>query len=675
MQTTTILYIILALLISVAVAYFQYFYKAKTKAKITILLFFLKTLAFFLLLLLLINPKIKSVQLENTKPVLSLLIDHSKSIDFFKETKKVIAFKETISNNKDLQEKFNIETFVFDTNVKVTDTLKFNGNETNIFNGIAQINKLNNKKNTAIVLLTDGNQTIGNDYEYSNSSQKVYPVVFGDTTIYKDLSVTRVNANKYSYIKNKFPVEVLLNYVGTQTINTKFSIFSSGKTVFSKKIQFSKEEKSKIITTNLTSTREGLNYYTAVLQNIKDEKNIRNNKKNFSVEVIDEQSKILILTDVLHPDLGAFKKAIESNKQRTVTVFSIDKFTGELEDYQMVILYQPNKKFAKVFSDIETDQSNFLLVTGATTDWNFINKKELGFAKNAINQTENYSAIYNNNFLTFLQKDIGFNQFAPLKDKFGQLNFTKDHQDVLYQNINGLQTTQPLLSVLEKNNQKIGVLFGEGIWKWRANSFLTNNSFQDFDQFIGNAIQFIASKKKRKRLEVNAENIYPANSAINITAFYTDKNYNFDARASIEITVTNKATKAIQKRPFSLINNAYQTSLADLPSGEYRFKVAVLGQKIVTYGNFKITDYVIEEQFTNANDEKLKILADKTGGKRYYKDQGTTLIKDLLADKSYYTTQKSVTKDKNLIDFKWLLFIALSFFTVEWFIRKYYGKI
>ena len=39
-----------------------------------------------------------------------------------------------------------------------------------------------------ILVLTDGNQTIGNDYEFVASKQKVYPIVFGDTIEYKDLS-------------------------------------------------------------------------------------------------------------------------------------------------------------------------------------------------------------------------------------------------------------------------------------------------------------------------------------------------------------------------------------------------------------------------------------------------------------------------------------------------------
>ncbi|WP_438988354.1 VWA domain-containing protein [Polaribacter sp.] len=675
MQSLTLLYIVIALLISLFVAYFQYFYKAKNTAKVTILLFFLKALSLFLLLLLFINPIIKTKTYQNTKPTLSVLVDHSKSIEFFNEAVSVKDIVNQLKTNNSLNDKFALENFGFGDNLQVTDSVFFNANETNIYKAINGLDNLNKRKNTPIILITDGNQTIGNDYEFISSNKKIYPIVVGDTTIYKDLKITQVNVNKYSYIKNKFPVEVILNYQGKENVTTKFSIFNGAKTVFTKNITFSKEVNSKIITTNLSSTKEGLNYYTASLQKIENEKNTQNNTKNFSVEVIDEQTKVLIVTAVLHPDIGAIKKAIKSNKQRTVDVFLIDKFKNQINDYQLVVINNPNNKFNHLLSEIKQNNSNFILVTGTNTDWNFLNKQQLGFFKKHINQTENYGANYNSSFLTFLQKDIGFDQFAPLEDKFGEVIFSKDHQNLLTQKINGIQTEQPLVSVLDVNNHKISVVFGEGIWKWRASSFLNTNSFQEFDQFIGNLVQFTASNKKRSRLEVNTDNLYPANSNINISAFYTDKNYKFDARASIEITITNTATKEVKKLPLSLINNSYQVSVDNLISGDYIFSVEALGQNIKKYGKFKISDYQIEEQFTSANKNKLEKLASKTGGKLYYKNQIESLIQHLIEDKTYFTTQKSIEKEQNLIDWKWILFLVVVLFTAEWFIRKYFGKI
>ncbi len=675
MEVRTILSIIIVLLLSISVAFFQYFYKNKDKRKVTILLFFLRVLSLFLLGLLLINPVIKKRVIQNSKPVLAVLVDNSLSIKFFKAGKKVKEIVTKIQSNKKLQNKFNVSYFSFGSSLQVLDSLPFNKTQTNISEAILSVNKLYKKEKGGIVLLSDGNQTIGNDYKFLTSKKMIYPLVVGDTTKYKDIKITQLNVNKYSYIKNKFPVETILFYEGNKSVTTQFSIYYKGKSVFSKKVNFSPSENSKTITATLVSLKKGLQYYTASIKKIDNEKNTKNNRKSFSIEVINEQTNILILSSILHPDLGTLKKSIESNKQRSVTIKLIHEFKEQLADYQLVVLFNPNLSFKKILQEIKQKNRNYFIISGEKTDWNFIKNQYLGFTKNSIHQTENYGAVYNDGFLTFFQKDIGFSQFLPLKDLYGEVSISKPHQTLLYQQINGIKTQQPLLATSELNGQKSAILFGNGLWKWRASSFLKTNSFENFDVFIGNLVQYLASTKKRNRLTVSAKTIYPANSKITITAFYVDKNYQFDARASLWLHLTNSVTKEIKKLPFSLVNSAYQIELENESSGNYTYKVSVDGQKINRFGRFKITDYQVEEQFTNANKEELQKMTDKTGGNLYFVHQEDMMIKDLITDTSYFTTQKSTIKEQNLIDWKWILFLIIVLLAAEWFIRKYYGKI
>ncbi|WP_243743964.1 VWA domain-containing protein [Tenacibaculum caenipelagi] len=672
MKSTTIIFIVLAVLVSVAIAFFQYFYKVRRTPKVHILLFVLKALSFFLVGLLLINPKLKIIKTENIKPILSVLVDNSLSTQFFKEEQNVRNVLSEIQKDIAIQEKFEIQYFSFGKEVGILDTLSFSDTQTNISKAIDAVNELNKDKNSALILVTDGNQTQGNDYEFVASKNKIFPIIVGDTTQYQDIQISQLNVNKYSYLQNKFPVEVLLYYEGKEKVSSTFTIQQNERRIFSKKVEFSSENPVQTITTNLLSTKKGLQYYTTSISKINNEKNIKNNYKSFSVEVIDEQTKVLLLSSFLHPDLGALKKAIESNKQRKVDIAFVHNKNIDLEEYQFYVLYQPTSYFKKIFEKIS---SNYLLISGTKTDWNFINAQNIGINKRAINQTEEYTAIYNPNFLTFLQKDVGFNELPPLQDKFGEVLLNKEAQSLLYQKYAGVETTQPLLSTFEESGKKHAVLFGEGIWKWRAASYLKEQNFESFDTFIGNIVQYLVSNKKRKRLEVTSERLYPANAPITITAFYVDKNYQFDNRASLELVLTNKDTKEQKSLPFSLMNNSYQVSVEGLSSGEYSYKVSVANQNIHNYGQFKITDYQIEEQFTNANQKKLQALALKTSGEVFFSNKSKELLDALVNDESYYTTQKSITKEQNLIDWKWILFLVVALLGIEWFIRKYYGKI
>ncbi|WP_420553418.1 VWA domain-containing protein [Tenacibaculum aiptasiae] len=672
MESLTLFYIVLAVLVSVAIAFFQYFYKAKKTPKIHVFLFFLKALSLFLLLLLLINPKIEMVETENNKPVLAVLVDNSLSVKHFKQEKEVTRIVQEIENNKKIQDKFDVQLFTYGKNIKALDSLSFSETQTDISQAITSISELNKEANSATILISDGNQTKGNDYEYLNINKSVYPIVVGDTTTYQDIQISQLNVNKYSYIKNKFPVEALLYYQGKEQVNSTFTISHKGKRIFSKKLQFSPSNPSQTVSTNLLSGEKGLQYYSASISKIGNEKNTKNNYKNFSVEVLDEQTKVLIVSSFLHPDLGALKKSIESNKQRKADIALINDRNINFSEYQFYVLYQPNSYFKKFFEKVS---SNYLVISGTKTDWNFLNSLKLGVRKQAINQVEEYAAIYNDGFLTFLQKDIGFDEFPPLRDKFGEVTLDSKSQSLLYQKFAGVETQQPLLTTIENNEKKYAVLFGEGIWKWRAASFLKEQSFETFDTFIGSLTQYLASNKKRKRLEVSAERLYAANVPISITAFYVDKNYQFDNRAELQLTITNTESKEKKTLPFSLVNNSFQVSVEGLTSGDYSYGVSVKNQNINSYGKFKITDYQIEEQFTNANYKKLNSLALKTKGKLFYTNSVDNLLEDLSLNKSYYTTQKSISNKENLINWKWTLFLIIGLLSIEWFIRKYYGKI
>ena len=72
--------------------------------------------------------------------------------------------------------------------------------------------------------------------------------------------------------------------------------------------------------------------------------------------------------------------------------------------------------------------------------------------------------------------------------------------------------------------------------------------------------------------------------------------------------------------------------------------------------------------FEQSYKEKVKF------GKLVYSNQVESLISNLLADKDYFTVQKSITTQKSLIDWKWILVLIASLLSIEWFVRKYYGK-
>jgi len=676
MSAQTLLYIILSGIIALLLALFQYLYKAKT-SRLNVVFTFLRFLTYFTILLLIINPKFDKTTFYNVKPKLVVAVDNSSSILHLKQNEKIVELVNKLKTNPELSAKFEIDIYSFGSEINQEKSFKFDEERTNISKVFTSLKQAYKGNVAPTLLITDGNQTYGKDYEFTATkfNQPIYPIILGDTTTYSDLKIEQLNVNKYSYLKNKFPVEAILVYNGKKSVNTNFIVTSGNSRVYNKPISFSKRNNSQIINFTLPANSVGVKSYRAQLVPLNIEKNTINNSKEFAVDVINQKTNVALVSDLIHPDLGALKKSIESNEQRTVSIINPNNVINKLNDFQLVILYQPNNTFKSVYSEINKLQKNNFTITGGKTDWAFLNSSQKYYSRNISNIKEDYQALLNENYSTFIVDDLDFKSFPPLRSYFEDANFKTNSETILFKSINGIKTNQPLLSTFEVGNRREAVLFGEGIWKWRAQSYMNDQSFNRFDDFIGKLVQYLASNKRKNRLNVIHESFYNGNDDIIISAQYFNKNYEFDARENLSILVKDKISGVEKTFPFILKNNNYQVNLSSLPASEFNFTVKVDGEPISRSGTFKILEFNVEQQFLNADVTKLQQVAANTNGNSYFIDNTEELINDLLNDNRYKTIQKSNKNTVPLIDFKFLLFLIALSLTIEWFLRKYNGLI
>lgn len=676
MANSTILYIIVSGIIALLLALFQYVYKSKKVASRNILIV-LRFVSIFCAMLLLINPKFESVTYVEEKPNLVIAIDNSESVSYLKQDKNAKRLFEKLTNSKAIQDKFNLASYKFGNEVGSSDSLSFNENTSNISDFFKNYNELYKSSISAIILISDGNQTIGSDYKYlaSKNKQPVFPIILGDTTTFSDLRISQVNANRYAYLKNKFPVEIIANYSGNKNVTSTLRIRTGNSVVFSKNISFGPNKSSEIINTNLNASSAGVKTFRVEITPLDNEKNTINNFKNFAVEVIDQKTNIALVSETIHPDLGALKKAIESNEQRSVTILKPKEFATQLKDFQLVILYQPNATFQSTYQKIENQKLNTFTISGAITDWGFINANQVNFALEVTNQTEDYQPSLNLNYGTFIVDNITFDNFPPLKSDFGSVTFSAPEETILYKTINGFNTEESLLSTLESEGRKHALLSGEGIWRWRAQTFIDTDGFENFDNFIGKLIQYLSSNKKRRRLNIDYKSFYNQTESIMINAQFFNKNYEFDANANLQITYKNKDTEASKSLPLLLRNASYGIDLSSISPGDYVFTVKSNDEPISASGNFKVLAYNVEQQFLNADVLKLRDVANSTDGKSYFISNIANLIDDLINDARFATIQKSKSSIIPLIDYKYLLALIALALSLEWFIRKYKGLI
>ncbi|MEZ4810999.1 MAG: VWA domain-containing protein [Allomuricauda sp.] len=677
MELRTVLLIALAAIAALTIVFYQYFYKNPRKGSLRVVLAILRFLTLFCGLLLLINPKFvhKDYFLEKTN--LILLVDDSSSMQNA-STGAVITEKiQKIIGDNDLNERFSLYQYAFGAKVQPTDTFSFNQGNTDISNALSTMQEIFANGNNAIVLFTDGNQTLGRDYAYTNTgnTMAVNPVVVGDTTVYEDMSVGLVNVNSYAFLKNKFPVEATVLYTGAKPVSKTVTISVDGAPVHRERVDFSKTNTSRTISSLIEAQSVGIKTIKIQVESLENERNLFNNSKETAIEVIDEKTNVAIVSNVLHPDIGALRKSIEANEQRSVTLLNPAKDRIDLENIDLLILYQPDRNFGDIYDRIAKSGINHFTITGTKTDWNFLNRAQQSFSKDNVNQSEEILPVLNNTFSVFGLGDFKVDGFPPLQGNLGNIELKKEAETILFQQIRGVDLDLPLFAIIHEGKQREAVLFGENIWKWRAQTFRNDQSFQGFDDFMGKLMVYLASNDQRSRLELDFPSVFNNAGMAQIKASYFDESYQFDPSANIRISVSGKGNGFQRESPMLLKGSFYEVDLSDLEAGEYLFTMTVDGENLKRSGSFKILDFNPERQLLSANYSNLKRLADNTGGKLYFPNDLDAMVNDLSTSEQYRPIQKSKQNVVSLIDFRMLFGLIVLTLALEWFIRKYNGLI
>ena len=670
----TILYIIASGILALFVALFQYIHKMKRNL-INWSLATLRFVTVFSLLLLIINPKFDKNVIKVVKPILAVAVDNSQSIKYLNKDSLSKLATELILGNSGLSEKYDIKTYSFGKQLNQNKFLNFNEKQTNITKAIQDIESIHESQIAPIVLISDGNQTIGTNYGYASKAfkQAVFPLILGDSIFNTDLKILQINVNKYAYLNNKFPVEIFCSYLGNKTISTELTISSGNQTIHKELLEFSPEVNSRIITPLIKTTKVGQQAYQVSLKPIQNEKNKVNNLKYISLETIDEFSKVALISTISHPDIGALKTSIESNKQRLVDILKPEEFIATNESYGLVILYQPNTEFNNVFERTKKMNNNVFIIGGSNTQWRFLNEIQSDFYQEVTGQNESFQGKINLDFMNFNSTDYRFISHPPLTTEFGQVSIKTQYETLLYKSVNGVLTNEPLWFTYENNSSRNSVLLAENLWKWRMYSFQQNLNFVTFDSFIAKVIQYLDVKNQDNRLIVDYQSVYDGGQELEISAQYFNKNYELDSNANIEITFTNNKSGRQLEFPMITDSYSYKLDLSVLDAGAYSFEVKVNKEPLLKSGVIEILEFNIEQQFLNSDVSQLEQLSINTSTTMYFDSQINELIDQLLSENRFYSVQKITKKSVYLLDITFMLFLLFSSLTTEWLIRKYKG--
>ncbi len=673
MTLENVLWITLSAVLAIALAWFSYFYKSG-KTPHQWLLASLRFLGLFTAFLLLAPLQFEKVTVNMEPHRLMLVLDNSVSAGRSASRPALEQTRDFFTTDPQLPERFDLQTYTFGSGVRKADTLDFSEKRTDIAGTLKTLSNSSLDGNASVVLVTDGIQNQGRGWLPSGPNAiPVFPVVIGDTTAYRDIRIDGLNSNRFAFLDNQYPLEVLISYRGDGATRALLTVFDNGRKVHTEQVSLSAGRASKRISVLMPAREVGFHTLTAEVASLENERNTRNNRQATGIEVIDEKTRVTIVAGRSHPDIGALTRSVESNEQRQVTLIKPGDVPSKADDTDLWIFYQPDPTFRNAYATLKSGNKPLLTVTGGLTNWNFLNGIQKTFSLEGPGPQEELLPELNPSFSYFDARDWAVNGYPPITGFLGEYLVLQPHENLLGQRVRGISMNQPLMTLVKGAERREVVIFGDGLWKWRMHSYTQDGDFVKFDALFGKVWLFLGAGKANERLNLDYENVFDGQEAAMIRAQFFDEALRFDPSAQLTLQIRDSTGSLLDSYPMAVSKREYQADISSLSPGAYSFEVAVDDTAFRKSGQFRIQEFDLENQQVRSDPEALQSIAQASGGALYYPSQLEQLRDSLMSADRFRPVSRSQRNVVSLIDFRWLLALIVAAFGAEWILRKYNG--
>ncbi len=653
-------------------------------------LFVLRAALVTFLAILLLGPILKLTNTIFEKPAFVLLVDNSLSVKEIVDSAQRQAIQLELNS---------VETRLTDEGFEVTqrnlandepEIISYTHRNSDLAGAIKEVVADYEGKNLAgMALISDGIYNSGSSPLYNLLRIPMYTVGVGDTSDRVDLVLKNLAYNKIAYQGNRFPLRIEALIKGLQNQEVTVSVFQSGKLI-SRQQKNSGNKQLVDFDFQLEAKEKGIQRYDVVLELLSQEINKRNNRASAYIDVVEGKKKILVVAPSPHPDIKAVRSVIEknSNYEFILHIPGVKEATVEQLDQPDLVIFQQvmdsDGKTNSLFSQFYKNNTALLVMIGYKTNLRQLSAVGIPLTFESIGQWDDVTPLINSQFRDFgFSENINgiFSRYPPAAVPFGKFVFPANAQILLYQRIGSVATERPLILSLNENNRKVGVILGDGLWRWRLNEFSENEKTEAFDEVFGKLIQYLSTKEdKRKFKSFPLQNEFTDTEPVVFESQVYNDLYEQVYGNKIDIELRDEEGKTKQY-DYVTGTGSSRYRIGSLKEGVYRYKATTqvggsppnkAGKLEEVRGEFSVAAQNIEAQNLTADFGLLRKMAAQTSGKFYE-------VKDMakLGEEVSQTKMKSLIHSdesfNSLINLKWVFFLLLALITTEWFVRKYSG--
>jgi hypothetical protein len=641
------------------------------------------------LLILLLNPFLKSLLSEEKDPVIALVQDNSQSVGKWLGSDQDAYLNRIDELKSKLSEKYTVDFYTLGSNVgNKSDSLGFADELTNLEIIKNLIDQYEGANLSAVILASDGLYNQGKNPIYSGLPKTipVNAIALGDTAKRKDLLIKNIYHNKIAYLNDMVNIQIDVSAFNCLGNLTKLIIEEEQeagfKSVFQTDISLNNSEFFKTIEAQIELKKPGISHFRASLSGVRDEDTNANNRKDFFIEVLDARQQIRILANGPHPDLSALKTILTDNKNYEVEIEHMKDNPDPSKRADVVIFHNlPSDQYdIESFLDrMNQNKTPRIFITGTKTNLVTFNKMQnLVTIERSSGGMNEVQALVRSDFSLFTLSDAikgSLSNFPPLLSPFGDYKLNPTASVLLKQKIGTIETEYPLLIYQNSGGIRSTVMCGEGIWKWKLFDYLERENFDIIKELINKSVVYTSVKEDKRKFRVSTQQrLYNENENIIFNGELYNDSYELINDGDIFLTLTNSAREEFNYT-FSKKDNYYLLDIGTLPPGSYNYKATTNhnGNQLTDGGSLRIQEIQYELYNLEADHGLLYSLAEMTNGKVYRSDAMEDLSNDLLSNENMKPVLYQYAQNKSVIDFKWLFYALLGMLGLEWFLRRYNG--
>ncbi len=617
---------------------------------------------------LLLSPILTSLVPDVIKPSLVVALDDSESIDYALTQEQRDSLLKVVSSRAEAFNNVTVKTVSLSSG-KFIECWETPRKATNMVRSLEELIAFHRDQHTAgILVVSDGISNSGRQLNEAqlDSDFGLSTVLLGDTNQTLDFKVKSVEVNDFVFVGNEmlYNVDILCNS-GAGSVS-EYEVLWNGVVVKSGEFSPTSSPQLETISGKLQPKTAGKYKLSVRLKTPQLDLNKWNDRQEKFVEVIENKLKVNILQRAPHPDIGFIARTLNGQEGIVSRVYPLTNQSDSLLNCDLLICHDCNP--------IKLTTVPIIYMYSALPPF-WKPDVAMPFTINVDNQQpQRIGLTWNKSSAVIDEAALNTINWEGMYTFSGNLKANVPLLELAEQTYNGLALGKSAFVISEDANTPIGIITVSGFWRISQSNGNDSAVLKALENLVVGSVKQLASHDEKKRIRLNLKSRYTEGEKVLLSASYYDETFAPIANGKLKLSLRAESNQVLS---YELEGNQgdYGLELTDLDPGKYDYTIepAANGENLVDTGSFVIEDYTLESTDLRANVANMKFLAKRGRGEAFDINQIEEAMAFMVNTSTKVPIQSNRVQSSYPIDWKWLLFIVLVSFSLEWLLRKRSG--